>query len=111
MKRTTVYTVKTKRLPKTKKCKAYTYKYVDPVEGYEFEKYGLTLHVYKFAPGQWYVIDPLTGAALGGTWDTRAKALEYGASEHRCSKLAEYRKSDEYANLRLQFAELKEAIA
>lgn len=110
MRKTTVYTVKVKNLPKTKKYKAYEYKYLDPVEGYEFEKHGLTLHVYKFAPGQWFVIDPLTGFALGGNWDTRAKALEYGASETRCSKLAEYRETDEYANLRLQFAELKEAV-
>lgn len=111
MRKTTVYTVFSRHIPKTQKCKAYTYKCVETREGYEFEKHGLTLHVYKFAPGQWFVIDPLTGAALGGTWDTRAKALEYGASEYRCSKLAEYRKTDEYANLRLQFTELKEAIA
>lgn len=109
MRKTTVYTVRTKRAPETGKVKACTCKFVEPVEGYEFEKHGLALHVCKFAPGQWFVIDPLTGFALGGNWGTRAKALEYGASETRCSKLAEYRETDEYANLRLQFAELKEA--
>ena len=111
MRKTTVYTVKTKRAPKTKKCKAYTYKYVDPVKGYEFEKHGLTLHVYKFAPGQWFVVDPLTGAAIGGAYDTRDKAVKYSASEQRCSMLTEYRQTDEYANLRMQFTELKEALA
>ena len=111
MKKAIQYTRRTKKLPKTKKLPASVHHYAEAVNGYTFEKNGLELFTYKFAPGQWFIVDPLTGQSLGGAWNTRAKALEYGANELRCSKLAEFRKKPEYARMVQEFEELKEACA
>ena len=111
MRKATQHTQRRKKLPKTEKLPASVQHYAEAVEGYIFEKNGLELFVYKYAPKQWFVIDPLTGRSLGEPWETRAKALEYGASKPICSKLAEFREKPEYARMIREFNELKEACA